>query len=75
MTALLKYRTTIKEKGRTSMKLLLDEMHTGLKEYLQTLGLDVLTVHDAKLVGASGKNRRIRQEAQTAAGNPRRKTR
>ncbi len=37
------------------MKLLLDEMYTGLKEYLQTLGWDVLTVHDARLVGASDK--------------------
>lgn len=37
------------------MRLLLDEMYTGLKEYLQTLGWDVLTVHDAKLVGASDK--------------------
>ena len=34
------------------MKLLLDEMYTGLKEYLQALGWDVLSVHDAKLVGA-----------------------
>jgi predicted nuclease of predicted toxin-antitoxin system len=30
-------------------------MYTGLKEYLQTLGWDVLTVHDTKLVGASDK--------------------
>ena len=37
------------------MRLLLDEMYTGLKEYLQTLGWDVITVHDAKLVGASDK--------------------
>ncbi len=34
------------------MKLLLDEMYTGLKEYLQTMGWDVITVHDAKLAGA-----------------------
>lgn len=34
------------------MKLLLDEMYTGLKEYLQALGWNVLTVQDAKLVGA-----------------------
>jgi predicted nuclease of predicted toxin-antitoxin system len=30
-------------------------MYTGLKEYLQTLGWDVITVHDAKLVGANDK--------------------
>ena len=39
------------------MKLLLDEMYTGLKEYLQALGWEVLTVQDAKLVSAS--DRRI----------------
>ena len=37
------------------MKLLLDEMYTGLKEYLQNLGWNVLTVHDTKLVGTSDK--------------------
>ncbi len=37
------------------MKILLDEMYTGLKEYLQTLGWDVLTVHDVNLAGASDK--------------------
>ena len=37
------------------MKILLDEMYTGLKEYLQTLGWDVLTVQDVKLRGASDK--------------------
>lgn len=37
------------------MKLLLDEMYTGLKEYLQTLGWNVLTVQDVKLKGASDK--------------------
>ncbi len=36
-----------------SLKLLLDEMYTGLKEYLQTLGWDVVTVHDVNLAGAS----------------------
>jgi len=35
------------------VKLLLDEMYTGLKEYLQTMGWDVITVHDVNLVGAS----------------------
>ncbi len=30
-------------------------MYTGLKEYLQTLGWEVLTVQDVKLAGASDK--------------------
>jgi len=37
------------------LKILLDEMYTGLKEYLQTVGWDVLTVQDVKLTGASDK--------------------
>jgi len=37
------------------MKVLLDEMYTGLKEYLQTLGWDVLTVENAGLKGAKDK--------------------
>jgi len=37
------------------LRLLLDEMYTGLKEYLQTLGWDVLTVQDVNLTGASDK--------------------
>lgn len=37
------------------MKILLDEMYTGLKEYLQTLGWGVLSVQDVKLAGASDK--------------------
>jgi len=37
------------------MKVLLDEMYTGLKEYLQTLGWDVLTVENAGLKGANDK--------------------
>lgn len=37
------------------MNILLDEMYTGLKEYLQTLGWEVLTVPDVKLIGASDK--------------------
>jgi len=34
------------------MKILLDEHYTGLKEYLEALGWDVVTVQDAKLKGA-----------------------
>jgi len=41
------------ERSELRVKLLLDEMYTGLKEYLQALGWDVVTVHDANLAGAS----------------------
>jgi len=37
------------------LRIFLDEMYTGLKEYLQTLGWDVLTVQDVNLTGASDK--------------------
>lgn len=33
------------------MKLLLDEMYAGLKEYFEILGWDVLTAQDARLQG------------------------
>ncbi|MCP8323116.1 MAG: DUF5615 family PIN-like protein [Candidatus Methylarchaceae archaeon HK02M2] len=38
------------------MKILLDEMYAGLKEYFETLGWDVLTVQDAGLQGAKDKD-------------------
>lgn len=38
------------------LKLLLDEMYSGLKEYFETLGWDVLTVQDAGLQGAKDKD-------------------
>ena len=41
--------------GSLALKLLLDEMYTGLKEYFEILGWDVLTVHDAGLKGAGDK--------------------
>jgi len=44
-----------KNGGRLRLKILLDEMYTGLKEYLQTLGWDVLTVQDVNLTGAKDK--------------------
>lgn len=34
------------------MKLLLDEMYAGLKEYFETLGWEVLTAQEAGLKGA-----------------------
>ncbi|MBE0519677.1 DUF5615 family PIN-like protein [Candidatus Bathyarchaeota archaeon] len=37
------------------MKLLLDEMYAGLKEYFEILGRNVLTVQDAGLQGAKDK--------------------
>ena len=38
------------------MKLLLDEMYTGLKEYFETLGYEVLTAQEAGLKGAKDKD-------------------
>ena len=38
------------------MKLLLDEMYAGLKEYFETLGWEVLTAQDAGLKGANDKD-------------------
>lgn len=34
------------------MKLLLDEMYAGLKEYFEALGWETVTVHDTGLKGA-----------------------
>ncbi len=39
----------------TAMKLLLDEMYAGLKEYFETLGWDVQAAQDVGLRGASDK--------------------
>ncbi|MEM3576856.1 MAG: DUF5615 family PIN-like protein [Candidatus Bathyarchaeia archaeon] len=38
------------------MKLLLDEMYAGLKEYFETLGYEVLTVHEIGLQSAKDKD-------------------
>ena len=38
------------------LKLLLDEMYAGLKEYFEILGWNVLTVQDAGLRGAKDKD-------------------
>ena len=40
----------------TLLKLLLDEMYSGLKEYFETLGWNVLTVQDAGLQGRKDKD-------------------
>jgi predicted nuclease of predicted toxin-antitoxin system len=37
------------------MKLLLDEMYTGLKEYFEALGYEVLTAQEASLKAAKDK--------------------
>ncbi len=42
--------------GFTLLKILLDEMYAGLKEYFETLGWEVLTVQDAGLKGAKDKD-------------------
>jgi predicted nuclease of predicted toxin-antitoxin system len=38
------------------MRLLLDEMYAGLKEYFETLNWEVLTVHEIGLKGAKDKD-------------------
>lgn len=38
------------------LKLLLDEMYAGLREYFETLGWEVLTIHDIGLQGAKDKD-------------------
>ena len=38
------------------MKILLDEMYAGLKEYFETLGYEVLTAQDSGLKGAKDRD-------------------
>ena len=38
------------------LKILLDEMYAGLREYFETLGWEVLTVQDVGLQGAKDKD-------------------
>jgi predicted nuclease of predicted toxin-antitoxin system len=42
--------------GGCFLKLLLDEMYAGMKEYFETLRWDVITVQDAGLQGAKDKD-------------------
>jgi len=42
--------------GGLKLKLLLDEMYAGLKEYFETLGYKVLTVQEVGLQGARDKD-------------------
>ena len=41
--------------GCMSLKLLLDEMYAGLKEYFETLGWEVTTIQELGLQGAKDK--------------------
>jgi len=61
----LKYANQVESKvaGRElALKLLLDEMYTGLKEYFETLGWEVITLQDAGLKGA--KDRKVIEYAE-----------
>jgi predicted nuclease of predicted toxin-antitoxin system len=42
--------------GVVVLMILLDEMYAGLKEYFETLGWEVVTVHEVKLQGAKDKD-------------------
>jgi uncharacterized protein with PIN domain len=46
----------LKTTSGITMKLLLDEMYAGLKEYFETLGYDVATAQEAGLKGAKDKD-------------------
>jgi len=45
----------LKGVGQMGVKILLDEMYAGLKEYFETLGWEVLTVQEVGLQGAKDK--------------------
>jgi len=53
-----KYRCVLKVGScrGVALKLLLDEMYAGMKEYFETLGWYVLTAQDAGLKGAKDKD-------------------
>lgn len=44
------------KKGECALKLLLDEMYAGLKEYFETLGWEVVTAQEVGLQGARDKD-------------------
>jgi predicted nuclease of predicted toxin-antitoxin system len=46
----------IRGKGKYALKLLLDEMYAGLKEYFETLGWEVLAAQDVGLKSAKDKD-------------------
>jgi len=45
----------LKSKGGLTLKILLDEMYTGMKEYLDALGWEIETVNTIGLQGAEDK--------------------
>lgn len=51
-----KYMDILNRSGGYHLKLLLDEMYAGLKEYFEMLGWDVVTAQDAGLQGAKDKD-------------------
>jgi len=52
----MEYESSLELRKVTLLKLLLDEMYAGLKEYFETLGYKVLTVHDIGMQGAKDKD-------------------
>lgn len=49
-------QSNLREDRVTELKLLLDEMYAGLKEYFETLGWEVQTAQEAGLKGASDRD-------------------
>jgi uncharacterized protein with PIN domain len=49
-------RSRLNQNGAIAVKLLLDEMYAGLKEYFETLGYEVLTAQEAGLKAAKDKD-------------------
>ena len=45
----------VNDNGEVTLKLLLDEMYAGLKEYFETLGWEALTAQEVGLKGAKDK--------------------
>lgn len=46
----------VNNNGEVTLKLLLDEMYAGLKEYFETLGWEALTAQEVGLKGAKDKD-------------------
>lgn len=50
------FKVKLTARGIDLLKLLLDEMYSGLKEYFEILGWEVVTVQDAGLQGADDRD-------------------